>query len=232
MDEVGALIRRLRRAQGLTGKQLATAIGVRHQQVISRWETGVRPPTWEQARALGAFFGRDPADFYKEGPLDVATQLAKTADEAEPFQIADTAGTDMTPWPIPVMDGYNPRGCAYFSKTFLLNHNLNPVRCRVINVRDSSMSPILPLGSSCLVDEQRTEMIDGALYAVEHESVLLIRQAQHTEAGTTLAARAPGEPQLRWANVKIIGQVYWMGWIIGASSQRATREFTVVSDTG
>ena len=236
MGEVGDLIKRLRTTAELKQPQLARDIGTT-QQRISDWENGNRSPTWDQARALGEYFSRNPTDFYEKAPVNVAAPppglVAELPAETASFAYPDVAGIDMTPWPVPVMDGYNPRGCAFFGKDFLKRHSLNPLRCRVVDVLDSSMSPVLPLGSTCLIDENRTGLVDGALYLFEHQSELLIREARQATNGAFLLAKALSEPALRWDDVKVIGQVYWVGWIVAAPHGQAAPDLKVVaSDDG
>ena len=234
MNDVANLIQELRTQAALTQKQLASAVRTT-QQRVHEWEAGKRVPTWPQAKALGRYLRRDPGDFYKDSTAKRGAASTEPEGEDAPPAHPYASGLDVLPWPIRTKDGWSPEGCVYFSETFLTKHNLNPVRCRILDIVDDSMAPLLPQGSSCLVDELRTEPIADALYLLEYRSRQLIREAKQTGSGVLLFARKPAEPRrLRWEDVRVIGQVYWMGWIIGAAT--AARETSpalqMVADNG
>lgn len=63
--QIGANIRKARKAAGLTQRQLAERIGTDSFQV-SRWERGANRPQYETLAALAAALGLTPTAFYAE----------------------------------------------------------------------------------------------------------------------------------------------------------------------
>lgn len=234
MADIGSLIRELRRERGLSQQALGHQIGEPYQRV-GNWERGERAPTWDQARALGDFFNRDPNDFYrskKRGP-DGETEPDDNGRTA--FQYDDPTEAYTRPWPVPLEDtaAFCPHGCVYFDQAFFEKFDVNPVHCRVIGIRDSSMYPTLPGGSICLVDQRKRELLNGGVYAFKHEGELLIRrvhsrQSRWSEVQWELTADAGDQKPIWWSGeIEVIGAVIWMARMIG--SDFATRPELVVA---
>lgn len=74
MNEVGALIRRLREQAGLKQRELAERLGTQPSR-ISNYERGERYPSTTDAFALGRFFGRDAVDFLDPRRTGVPTSV-------------------------------------------------------------------------------------------------------------------------------------------------------------
>ena len=205
MDGISELIRQSRVQARLSGKELGQRIGV-PQQRVSDWERGRRFPTWEHARALGRFFQRDPMEFYERTG-------AEPDGNGAPFQYASSAQAFSRPWPIPFWGqerGFCPHGCVYFDEDFLEKFDLNPVQCAVIEVRNSSMAPTLPLGSVCLADRRHTSPVEGAIYALERYDDLLIRRAREGPHGWVLETDAADYQSVPWnAEIVVVGVIIW-----------------------
>ena len=94
------------------------------------------------------------------------TEMPFDPEEETGFHWADMHGVYVTPWPVPVsrqQAGYSPHGCAWFGLEFLARMNIDPVLCKVVEIRDSSMHVSLPNGSVALVDGARLELVDQGL---------------------------------------------------------------------
>jgi ribosome-binding protein aMBF1 (putative translation factor) len=66
VDTPAARIRARRAAAGLTQTALARQIGVSHDSMISRWESGANTPGPRYARALAAALGGTLEDYLPE----------------------------------------------------------------------------------------------------------------------------------------------------------------------
>ena len=119
--------------------------------------------------------------------------------------------------------GFSPNGCATFGLDFLLNFDLDPDRCEVVEIFDDSMAPEFPAQSAGLVDLRRTEPVDGRVYALG-VPYLTVRRVRNTPLGGMVALPDnPAYPPLSWAeNFKVVGQVVWTSHMVG-------EEFAVVA---
>lgn len=63
----GKRLQELRKAAGLTQKELAEKAGL-SQNGISNWETGDRDPVWSIVQALAAALGVDCSEFQEKKP--------------------------------------------------------------------------------------------------------------------------------------------------------------------
>ena len=219
MSEVGALIRKLRKEAGLTGKALAARISCPTQR-ISEWELDKRFPTFQQAIALGHCFARDPLDFADPAIAKNRTDpVAVNPSEEPPFRYANPAGVDTRPWPV-AFEGespwYCPHGCAMFGQDFLTRYGLNPMHLKVIEVNDASMAPSLLPGSVCLIDGESTELKDGAVFAVQHTK-LLIRRARVENGRVILKADSNSDwiDLIYDPSMVVVGEVVWTARMVG-----------------
>ena len=137
-----------------------------------------------------------------------------------PFQYAEPVEAYSRPWPVPIRaqnQSFCPHGCVYFDEEFLKRFDINPVRCAVIEVRDSSMAPTLPVGSVCLADRRRTAPEEGKIYAVERRDTLLVRRARRRRQGWVLEADSQDYLYLTWDDdIVPIGLIIWTARMIDA----------------
>ena len=143
-------IREVREKRGLTIGVLAERTDVSSSQIY-RLERGARELTLTWMRRLSA-------------ALECSVpELLLPDDLAPPFVAQAIPG-----WPIPVWymgAGYSPNRCVYFTMEFLDQINVDPARCVLIEVRDSSMEPGLAQGSVCLVDRRYTALVPDEICA-------------------------------------------------------------------
>lgn len=200
-------IRELREERGWSLEQLAERCNTTNQQ-ISRLERGQRELTlrWMQrvASALGVSVVQVLPPEMTQQPFD--------AEEETGFHWADMDSIYVTPWPVPVSRqkaGYSPHGCAWFGLEFLARMNIDPVLCKVVEIRDSTMQVSLPNGSVALMDGGRTALVDQGLYAIEYDGDLMIRCANQRRAGWLFKAEVDDWPPVSHEDVIVHGAVVW-----------------------
>lgn len=134
---------------------------------------------------------------------------------------ADRRGAEVTPYPVPMREGhapervgFSPNGCAHFGLDFLLNFDLNPKLCEVVEIRDDSMAPEFPAGAAGLVDLRRTERAEGRVYALG-VPYLTVRRAMRGLDGWAAVADNPAFEVLPWADdFMIVGQIVWTSHMV------------------
>ena len=158
-------------------------------------------------------------------PRRPAGESSTSADQQGFQYFTAPAGGYAKPWPIPVWDGgqqgFCPHGCVYFDEDFLARHDLNPMHCAVIETRDGSMSPTLPMGSVCLADRRQVKLEDNEIYAFEYEGAPIVRRMQRVNGRWMLHADGKGFIPVRWSEgIVTIGMVIWTAsWLGRVRSQ-------------
>ncbi len=114
--------------------------------------------------------------------------------------------------------GEAPNGCAFFGLDFLLDHDLNPKFCEVVEILDDSMAPEFPAGAVGLVDLRRREWVDGRICAVGVPD-LTVRRMTKIRGGWTLEADNPAFGALiRADHFQVQGQVVWTSHMVGVTA--------------
>ena len=102
-------------------------------------------------------------------------------------------------------------GYLYFGEEWLRKHALEPRHCRVARAVGASMEPTLPDGSSILVDLQRKEFRDGAVFVASTSDGVVARRAVKFSDGRQLVSDDGQSAPVRWQGPDVIGEVRWMG---------------------
>lgn len=211
-----AAVRREVDAVGLT--RWANRIGVPVGQVRSVYDG--RDPKSGTLERLCETFG---FEFYIGPDRKMAKPKRPTlAAETDAHRWADRRGKEITPYPVPMHEGhrpervgFSPNGCAHFGLEFLLNFDLDPDRCEVVEIFDESMAPEFPAGAAGLVDLRQTERKDGRVYAlgVPH---LTVRRARKGDGGWVASPDNPEFVATPWSKrFTIVGQVVWTSHMVG-----------------
>ena len=215
-------IRELRDALGLTQKEVGARVGLSSAQ-ISRLEKGERPLSVPWMNRLARVLGCTPAELLaeqsSEEPPRTDPASAPVARTRQPgFRLVPPGNAYSRPWPVPLWDegaSFCPHGCVYFGEEFLKRLDLDPMRCVVIEVHDSSMSPTFPSGSVCLVDCRYAELVDGVCFAFEQNGDPVIRWARNNGTDWLLIADDYSAPYYPWGErTRCIGRVIWTARLI------------------
>lgn len=144
--------------------------------------------------------------------------------DTEAHRWGDRRGKEVTPYPVPIreghkpeMVGYSPNGCAHYGLDFLLEFDLNPKMCEVIEIFDDSMAPEFPSGSAGLVDLRRTERVEGRVCTLCVPE-LTVRRIRETPEGWLAAADNAEAESFPWDDrFEIVGQVVWTSHMVGVA---------------
>tara|TARA_R110002124_G_scaffold163667_7_gene331055 strand:+ start:1897 stop:2586 length:690 start_codon:yes stop_codon:yes gene_type:complete len=219
-------IKARRKLLKLTQPELAKLIGVT-KATISQWESAATSPKGENLYNLAKHLmcTTDWLLFSKEakptsnaewaGPMetwDSNTPLSN--DEVEiPFymEVELAAGHGIAE----VTAHYHgPK--LRFAKSTLRKSHVDPENAACVRVNGNSMEPVLPHGSTVGVDTSQTNVIDGKMYAINHDGMLRIKTLYKLPGGgLRLRSFNTAEwPDERYEGddlkqIKVIGKVFW-----------------------
>ncbi|WP_434927185.1 XRE family transcriptional regulator [Shewanella sp. HL-SH2] len=104
-----------------------------------------------------------------------------------------------------------------FAKSTLRKSSVDPTRAACVRVNGNSMEPVLPNGSTVGVDTSQTNVIDGKMYAINHDGMLRIKTLYKLPGGGLRLRsfntdewpdeRYEGDAAIK--QIKIIGKVFW-----------------------
>lgn len=104
-----------------------------------------------------------------------------------------------------------------FGKRTLQRKNVDPMAAGCVPVKGNSMEPVLPDGSTVGVNTDAKSIIDGKMYALDHDGLLRVKLLYRLPGGglrlrSYNASEYPDEhyDSAYWAeHIRIIGQVFW-----------------------
>ncbi|MEL4248533.1 XRE family transcriptional regulator [Shewanella xiamenensis] len=139
-------------------------------------------------------------------------------DEVEiPFymEVELAAGAGVTD----IREYYGPK--LRFAKSTLRRQGVSAADAVCVKVNGNSMEPVLPHGSTVGVDTSHTDIVDGKMYAINHDGMLRVKMLYKLPGGG-IRLRSynidewPDEhislEQLK--HIKIIGKVFWYSVLI------------------
>ena len=163
-------------------------------------------------------------EFYIGPPRRADAERAPLPPDSETHHWGNRRGAILTPFPVQMREGhqpervgFSPNGCASFGLEFLLEFDLNPLACEVIEIYDDSMAPEFPAGAAGLVDLRRTRRADGRVFVLEAPG-LTVRRTVKTRTGWVAAADNREYESARWSHgFRVVGQVVWTSHMVGVS---------------
>ena len=204
---------------GLKRPAAAARVGIPRRTFQSYFKDA--QPTLENAEKICVGLG---LDFHLGTPRgDVAERPALPPD-TEAHRWANRRGQVLTPFPVAMREGhkpervgFSPNGCASFGLEFLLEFDLNPLACEVIEIFDDSMAPEFPAGAAGLVDLRRTKRADGHVYVMLAPE-LTVRRAVRADRTWLAAADNRDFMSLPWRDdFLIVGQVVWTSHMVNTT---------------
>ncbi|QDO84529.1 helix-turn-helix transcriptional regulator [Shewanella psychropiezotolerans] len=108
-----------------------------------------------------------------------------------------------------------------FAKSTLKKQNVDADNAACVRVTGNSMEPVLPHGSTIGVDTAATKIIDGKMYAINHDGMLRVKMLYRLP-GNGLRMRSYNideYPDERYEaeelkHIKIIGKVFWYSVLV------------------
>ncbi|MEG0635796.1 MAG: helix-turn-helix transcriptional regulator [Pseudomonas sp.] len=221
----------------LTQADVAEACGWSGQSAFSQYATGKVPLNIEALLKLSKAMGFDPSEV---SPRLAATVALPSPDVAPARLQAIRAWDEHTPveddevsvpflrevelaagsgrFSIEVDDGSRLR----FDKKGLRENGVQFDQARCVKVSGNSMTPVLRDGATVgvnLAKSSITDVIDGDLYAINHNGQLRVKQLYRMPAGIRLRSfnrdDHPDEDysfaRMNEESIQIIGHVFWWG---------------------
>tara|TARA_R110002124_G_scaffold123818_1_gene282712 strand:- start:5450 stop:6148 length:699 start_codon:yes stop_codon:yes gene_type:complete len=232
MNTLGERSKERRKIIKLTQIQLSKKVGV-SGVTISQWESGDTSPKGENlyklARALSCspdwlLFG-DVRKLANESNAEWAGGLEAWGSDSPlgeeeveiPFymEVELAAGDGI----IDCREYKGPK--LRFAKSTLKRQGVNSDQAACVKVNGNSMEPVLPHGSTVGIDTSHINIVDGKMYAINHDGMLRVKMLYKLPGGG-LRIRSynideyPDErlnaEQLE--QVKVIGKVFWYSVLV------------------
>lgn len=101
-----------------------------------------------------------------------------------------------------------------FAKSTLKKCGVSAESAACVMVSGNSMEPVLPNGSTVGIDKSQTQIIDGKMYAVDHNGMLRVKLLYRTPQGLRLRSynqdEFPDESLVFGKDsIRVIGRVFW-----------------------
>jgi phage repressor protein C with HTH and peptisase S24 domain len=228
--EVGLRLKQLREQVGISQRALAEKCGWGASR-IGNYESGSRSISLEDADIIAKslnntpeflLFGNKPTDTSKSNAVvlgnmqvwDSKTPL--TEDEvAIPFlsDVRLSAGNGFT-CDLEQDNGFRLR----FAKSTLRRNNVLPENAVCVSIAGNSMDPVLPDGSTVGINCGDKTLMDGKIFAINHNSELFIKKLYKLPGGglriysfneTEYPAREYTQLEVGEQKITIIGKVFW-----------------------
>ncbi|UCX03546.1 XRE family transcriptional regulator [Shewanella glacialimarina] len=233
-QRVGQHIKHLRMKAGIKSQaMLAELCGWKSQSRVGNYEAGSRTVSPSDAEILAKVLGVDPAEIIFGYP-----QSNKRSDISEDEAVLNISGFEFWDSDTPLSDdeveipfymevelaaghGISDvreyRGPKLrFAKSTLRKSSVESTRAACVRVNGNSMEPVLPNGSTVGVDTSQTNVIDGKMYAINHDGMMRIKTLYKLPGGgLRLRSFNTDEwPDERYEGddlkqIKIIGKVFW-----------------------
>jgi phage repressor protein C with HTH and peptisase S24 domain len=184
--------------------ELAAILGVHRSAVTQAKRKNTVPDAW--LVKLGRHFDVDPGWLASTGSGPPVLREAVTAVPRVRARLHAGGGSFETS---PEIESYYA-----FSRAWLRRKG-NPEQMVLMDVIGDSMSPVIEEGDTVLVDQSRTEIYAGAIYAVGIDDTVMVKRIekhpQHLVLISANARYAPVYLQDEEINrVRIIGRVIWI----------------------
>ncbi len=196
MSTLGQRIARKREQAGLNQSELARRLSV-SPQAVQKWESEVSTPRGKRLDDIAAALhtsvaylvtgellartDRTESNASILGPIDVwDDDTPLDDDEVEvPFlkEVELSAGSGRTV----VEQSHKQR--LRFGKLTLRRQGVQPGDAVCVTVSGNSMEPVLPDKSTVGVDQGRTSVVDGKMYAIDHDGQLRVKTLYRLPGG-------------------------------------------------
>ncbi len=229
-ETIGERIRRVRKELKLTQQQVASSIGVSPTSLVF-WERGETTPKGANLIALGKKLRVDPQWLQTgKGAQNASTSNAEVLGNMQVWDSNTPLGEDEIAVPLLsevklsagngfVNDLEEDQGFRLrFAKSTLRRYNVAPENAVCVAVHGNSMEPVLPHGSTVGLDCGDKILVDGKIYAINHNGELFIKKLYKLPGGgiriysfneQEYPPREYTEQQLAEQKITLIGRVFW-----------------------
>ena len=222
--------------EGITPTDLSRQSGVGQSTISRILNRKIEIPTDEQVRKLASYFGLSTDQLRGRAPIPPRTlggssEIALHPDAA-PISVWDDEtplGDDEVEVPflreVELAAGLgrtaieeSDKLTLRFGARSLRKHGVQPENAVCVTITGNSMEPVLRSGATVGVDRGKREIIDGDLYALNHDGQLRVKQLYRLPGGG-LRLRSfnrdehPDEEyrldEIRERGISVIGRVFW-----------------------
>jgi phage repressor protein C with HTH and peptisase S24 domain len=212
---------------------LAELCGWKSQSRVGNYEAGSRTVSPSDAEVLAKVLGVEPAEIIFGSPQQNKLK-ERLGDEA----VLNISGFEFWDSETPLSDdeveipfymdvelaaGHGMAEAQHylgpklrFAKSTLRKSNVDPTNAACVRVSGNSMEPVLPNGSTVGVDTSQTNVIDGKMYAINHDGMLRIKTLYKLPGGglRLRSFNLDEWPDERFdgddlKQITVIGKVFW-----------------------
>ncbi|WP_172562503.1 S24 family peptidase [Vibrio furnissii] len=229
-ETIGERIRRVRKELKLTQQQVASSIGVSPTSLVF-WERNETTPKGSNLIALCKKLRVDPQWLQTgKGEQQVINGNAEVLGNMQTWDSQTPLGDDEVAIPFLseiklsagngfVNDLENDYGFRLrFAKSTLRRHNVAPDNAVCVAVHGDSMEPVLPDGSTVGIDCGDKTLVDGKIFAINHNGELFIKKLYRLPGGglriysfneLEYPPREYTKEQVQEQRITIVGRVFW-----------------------
>ena len=225
MNTSGDRLKALLREVHLSASDFAKNRGVTPQHVNNWFKRGVPMGRLNEIAELLCVSSRwlsdgkgpkhPPANYLLEGPT---ARIATAREDTGKYLTGPACRPEKTDVEIPLHPTFTSTERIRVSLHNLETLNVNPDRAVGAYMVDNSMIDIIQQGATLAIDRGRTQIVDGEIYAVEHDGMLRIKYLHRLPDGA-LRLRShnrSGYPdeifsaeQIIKQNIDVLGWVFW-----------------------
>lgn len=237
---VGQNIKRLRMNAGIKSQaELANLCGWKSQSRVGNYEAGTRAVSAIDAEILAKVLGVSPAEILYGNSSDTKSSVNPPQNKRTRESNAEWhAGFDLWDGDTPLKDDevalpffrevelaagngstfvQENGGCKLrFAKSTLKKSNVDPQHAACVTVSGNSMLPVLRNGTTVGVDTSKKNIVDGEMYAIDHDGMLRVKMLYRLPGGGIRIKSYNNDEypdefiQPEHINdIKIIGWVFW-----------------------
>ncbi|HDV5560834.1 TPA: helix-turn-helix transcriptional regulator [Vibrio cholerae] len=230
-ETIGERIRRVRKELKLTQQEVAKSIGVSPTSMVF-WERGETTPKGSNLIALCKKLRVDP-QWLQTGKGQQDQNETGNAELLGNMQVWDSntpLGDDEVAIPFLVdvrlsagngfiCDVEDDKGYRLrFAKSTLRRYSVDTENAKCVSVHGNSMDPVLPDGSTVGIDCGNKTLVDGKIFAINHNGELFIKKLYRLPGGgiriysfneVEYPPREYSAEQIQEQKISIVGRVFW-----------------------
>ncbi|MCR9546326.1 helix-turn-helix transcriptional regulator [Vibrio antiquarius] len=230
--EIGLRLKQFREEKGLSQRALATKCGWGPSR-ISNYESGIRSISLDDAETISNALNISPKTLLFGDSSNIEKQPQANAEILGNMQVWDSKtpiGDDEVAVPFLseiklsagngfVNDLEHDNGFRLrFAKSTLRRYNVAPENAVCVAVHGNSMEPVLPDGSTVGIDCGNKTLMEGKIFAINHNGELFIKKLYRLPGGglriysfneLEYPAREYTEAQVLEQKITIVGRVFW-----------------------
>lgn len=208
IDRLGGVVKRLRKAAGMTQHELASQVNGYDHGNLSRFERGQQRIAPEKLAEIAKALGTSVGEIFRAAEVGNdrwKNNVLRHGSDAMylPFIIEN---------PDPAKPDIITSDRQYrFSAEDLEKRGIDPASCAVVEIVGDSMRPILPDGAIVAIDQSNSVLRQGHVYALNHRGMLRVSRVHSNPDSVTLVHANPEFPQESHPSedVLILGRAFW-----------------------